>query len=182
MDTLFHFVFPLIAASAARVHVRHGIPTLLLMAFLAALIDIDHFIGITRGTLHNLFVVLLLPAVLLILAFRYGKEYHRQISIMLLLFLFSHVILDMFQEGSVALLYPLTTAKFSIMFSVAAPTAAGGLLISSASIGLLIYFGMIAFCFFLEEIDSFMLRKHEGFRKAFKDAARKEKKELRKGL
>ena len=35
MDSLFHFIFPIIAALAARVHIKHPIRNILIAAFLA---------------------------------------------------------------------------------------------------------------------------------------------------
>jgi membrane-bound metal-dependent hydrolase YbcI (DUF457 family) len=173
MDSLFHFLFSLIAVFAARIHIKHGIPTLLLLAVISVFVDVDHFIGMPRAGFHNLFVTLLFPIILIIFAFRFGREYHRQVSIALLLFLFSHTILDLFMEGKVALFYPLTLQTFSINFSFYA--LGRYMLISSNSIGLVIYFCVILLCFFLEEIDSFILKKHEGFKEAIRDVFSRKK-------
>jgi len=176
MDSLFHFLFPMIALLAARIRIKHSIPTIIGLSFLAVILDIDHFFGMaSRGTFHNVFVTLVLPIIIIILAFKYGKETHRQIAIALLLVLFSHVILDFFSEGTVMLFYPLTTARFDIDFTI---MFMGYGIVSSASIGLLIYFVILLMVLFLEEIDRFMIRKHESFKKAFFDAVRKEERKL----
>ena len=56
MDALFHFVFPIIAALAARLNIKHPVRTIIGSAFLSVLVDLDHFIGLERTTFHNIFV------------------------------------------------------------------------------------------------------------------------------
>ena len=70
MDSLFHFIFPIIAALAAKVHVKHEIRNILIVGVLAVLIDVDHFVGVERATFHNIFVTVLIPIIIIILAFR----------------------------------------------------------------------------------------------------------------
>jgi membrane-bound metal-dependent hydrolase YbcI (DUF457 family) len=178
MDSLFHFLFPLIAMLAARIRLSHGLVTVLGISAAAVLIDVDHYFGfVPRGTFHNVFVTVLLPVTLLALSFRYGVERHRQISIALLLVMTSHVMLDMFSEGAVYLLYPLSMQQFSLA-AFYLMTAEGYYVVTSSSIGLLIYFCIIGMCFFLEDIDLFLVRKHVQFRYALKYAFRKEEKRL----
>ena len=61
MDSLFHFIFPIIAALAARVHIKHPVRNILIAAFLAVAVDIDHLIGIPRATTTNIFVLQVRP-------------------------------------------------------------------------------------------------------------------------
>lgn len=178
MDSLFHFLFPLIAVFAARIHLKHGIPTILGLAFIAVFIDLDIFL-IHRASLHNLFITLLLPVILVILAFKFGKEDHRQLTIAIFLFLISHVILDLFNEGAVALFYPLTLQVFSINAEL---SVLQGTLISSNGIGLLLYFGIILLCLFLEQIDFFILKKHDSLKKALKNALKTEKRKIKRNI
>ena len=92
MDTVFHFVFPLIVALGARIHIKHGIEYVLGLAVISVLLDIDHFVGVPRGTLHNGFIVILLPIIAIILAFKYEKVgiKWKSMSVASLLFLSSH--------------------------------------------------------------------------------------------
>lgn len=177
MDSLFHFIFPIIAALAARVHIKHGIKTVLGLAFLTVLMDIDHYFGfIPRGSFHNIFLTLIIPLLLIVWSFRSGTEYQRQVSILLLLFLFSHTMLDMFTEGGVSLLYPITDQRYSIDFGIYTPEGFG--LMTSQGIGLLIYSGMLSLAFFLEQIDQEMLKRKERFGKAMKKVLRRDIKQL----
>ena len=116
MDALFHFIFPLMAALAARIHMKHGVIAVVTMAASAVLIDIDHFMGPGLGgaMFHNLFFTLCVPFTILSIMYTWGGEIERQASICLLLFLFSHTILDLFSEGTVALFYPITNMQFGI--------------------------------------------------------------------
>ena len=179
MDALFHFVFPLIAIAAAGVRIKHyKVPTILTIALAAVLIDIDHFFGLVpSGTFHNMFFTFLIPLAIVVLAFKYGYERHRQISLAFLIVMVSHVILDMFSEGAVYLLYPFSMQPFSLA-AFYITTVEGYYLVSSSSIGLLIFFGMLAGIFFIEDIDFFILKKHLRFRYALKYALRKEEKKL----
>ncbi|MBU3904700.1 MAG: metal-dependent hydrolase [Nanoarchaeota archaeon] len=175
MDSLFHFIFPIIGALAAKVHIKHPIRNILLVAALTVLIDIDHFIGLERATFHNVFITVLLPIAFIVWAFSLKKNFYmKAFSILLLIFLSSHVMLDVFTEPGVALLYPFSSEYYSIAFNVAVPLtsqfASEGLIISSISIGILLFFILVILpCYFLDEIIVIMEKKHESFWKAVKD-------------
>lgn len=184
MDSLFHFVFPLIAALAARIHVKHGILSIVGVSLATVLLDLDVF-AIHRATLHNVFVTVLIPIVLIFLAFKYEKKentYCKTMSVMLLLFLVSHPILDMFTEGGVQFLYPLLNEKFSFMginIAVGLPTGMGSL-INGPGIGLLIYFALILCVLFIEDFIKYFQK--EPVKKALIDTYRKEEKKLKKSI
>lgn len=174
MDSLFHFLFPVITALAAKVHVKHRLRYILIAGALTILIDLDHFIGIERATFHNVFITLLLPIILIFLAFSFKTKYNfKGFSILLLIFLSSHLVLDLF-SGSIALFYPFSSNYFSFGFDVKIPLeskfVSEGYLISSLGVGILIYFIMIFLpCLFLDDIIEIMEKKHESFRKALRD-------------
>jgi membrane-bound metal-dependent hydrolase YbcI (DUF457 family) len=177
MDTLFHFLFPVITSLAAKVHVKHKIRNILLAGALTVLIDLDHFIGLERATFHNIFITILLPVILILFTFSLKAKYSlKGFSILLLLFLSSHTILDLF-SGGVALFYPLSDRYYSINFGVTIPiptrfppSIIEGYVISSIGLGLLFYFLIILLpCLFLDDIIEIMEKKHESFRKALKD-------------
>jgi len=157
MDALFHFIFPLMAALAARIHMKHGIPAVLIMASTAVLIDLDHFMGPGLGgaMFHNLFFTLAVPFTILSIMYTWGGETERQAAMCLLLFLFSHTILDLFSEGTVALFYPITNMQFGITANV---MWGGYQIISSSGIGLLVYFSILIVCFFLQDIDRYLVK------------------------
>ncbi len=155
MDALFHFIFPLMAALAARIHMKHGIPAVLMMALTAVLIDVDHFMGLPGAMFHNLFFTLAVPFTILSIMYTWGGETERQAAICMLLFLFSHTILDLFSEGTVALFYPITNIQYGINFSA---SVGGYEIISSSGLGLMIYFSILLVCFFLQEIDRYMVK------------------------
>jgi hypothetical protein len=187
MDSLFHFIFPIIAVLAARIRIKHVIKTSIAAASIAVLLDLDHFIGLERALFHNIFVTLLLPLALLYFSFHFRtNKYVKGFFFLLLIFLSSHVMLDLFSsptfgsgigigEGSgVALFYPLSNVKYSINFNIKIPLEISyppqtieGYLVSSLGFGILIYFIIIIVpCLFLEDIIDIAERKHEKFRKA----------------
>lgn len=184
MDTLFHFVFPIIAVLAARLNVKHIIKTALAAAAITVLLDLDHIIGIARASLHNIFVTVLFPLILLFFAFHFrANKYVKGFFFLLLIFLSSHLILDMFSspvfgtgigiiEGNgVALFYPLSNVSYSIDFNIVISRigyqSLEGYLVSSLGFGILIYFVIIIVpCLFLDDIIEIAERKHEKFRKA----------------
>jgi hypothetical protein len=187
MDTLFHFVFPIIAALAARLNVKHPIKSILGAAVLTVLIDVDHFIGLERMAFHNVFVTILVPLILLYLAFHFkANRYVKGFFLLLLIFLSSHLFLDLFSynifgndigiiEGNgVALFYPLSNTLYSVNFNVKIPLtistppyAIEGYLVSSLGFGILLYFIIIVVpCLFLDDIIEIAERRREGLGKA----------------
>jgi len=183
MDSLFHFTFPIIAALAARVHLKHPIKNILIAAFLTTAVDIDHVIGIPRGLTHNIFVLVLIPALFVVYTFSRRKMYQQKgLAILIFIFLASHLFLDIF-TGGVALFYPLSTQTYGIDFNVPLAwtnmngTDLNGYLASSLGIGITLFFIMIIVpCYFLDEIIEIMEEKHENFRKALKDLGKKKPK------
>lgn len=176
MDTLFHFLFLIIAALATRIHVKHGIATVFVLGLITALMDVDHLIlGFERTLFHNVFITIFFPAVLIVIAFLLRTSfYFKGFSVMLLLFLSSHLFLDVFTSPGVAIFYPLSDKYHVIDFSISIPIASRfvseGYIISSAGIGLLLFTIIILLpCLFLDEIIEIMERKHENFRKAIRD-------------
>jgi|GEM_PF-1339768 len=176
MDSLFHFVFPIICALAAKVHIKHGVRNIVLLGILTVLIDIDHFIyGFERMLFHNIFFTIILPLFIIFLVFNSKSDYYlKGFSVMLFLFLSSHILLDVITEPGVALLYPFSTDYYKLDFNVYVPIASKfsgeGAIISSTGVGLSIFAVIILLpCIFLDEIIFIMEKKHESFRKALKD-------------
>jgi hypothetical protein len=189
MDTLFHFVFPVIAALAARINIKHPIRTILAAAFITVLIDLDHFIGLERATFHNIFITILIPLILLYLSFVLKlKRPVKGFFFILLIFLSSHLFLDLFAspvfgesigiiEGrGISLFYPLSGKQYSIGFNVKMPLQSiykeglEGYVVSSLGFGILVYFIIILIpCLFLDDIIEISERKHENFVKAAKE-------------
>jgi len=183
MDSVFHFIFPLIIALAARVHLKHGIEWVLGLSLVTVLMDLDVFF-IHRATFHNLFVTLLLPAVLVALAFQYEKRgtKYKTLSLLLLLFLFSHTILDMGTEAGVQLLYPFTGQVYQFTGGVSVNLPAGeGYLLSGLGTSLMLYFFMLLLVLFVEDFVNYF-EKDRNVERALKDTIRKEEKKLKRQL
>jgi len=164
-DVLFHFVFPLLALMIARIRFRHSLIIVFLLALSSALLDVDHFFGmLPRGTLHNIFVTLLFPLSLYIIALASEKKgmYYKNICLALLLVLFSHPMIDIFTGGAgVMLLYPISDQEFffnTLRFGVPLPNGLTGYIISSNGIGLSIYTAMILTVIFVEDFNKRMMK------------------------
>lgn len=188
MDTLFHFIFPIMAALAAKVHTKHEVRTIITAAFLAVLLDLDHFIGLERATFHNVFITILIPLILLYLSYVFKmKKNTKGFFLLLLIFLSSHMFMDLFsapplgngigiETGTgVALFYPLSTTYYAINFNIRIPLQSSsqgmieGYLISSLGFGILMYFMIIVIpCLFLDDILDISEKSHERFLKAAK--------------
>jgi len=176
MDSLFHFIFPIIAALAAKVHIKHPVRNILIAAFLAVAVDIDHLIGIPRVTTTNIFILVLIPILFMFYAFSKKKSYNlKGLSVLIFIFLSSHLFLDIF-TGGVGLFYPLTETIYALNFDIpfAWSNIAGvgyeGLIVSSLGVGISLYFILIILpCMFLDDIIVTMEKKHESFWKAVKD-------------
>jgi membrane-bound metal-dependent hydrolase YbcI (DUF457 family) len=161
---------------AARVHLKHGLRNIIGLGFLTVLIDIDHFFyGFERVLFHNIFFTVAFPLLIMIAVFMYKTDYYAKgFSVMLFLFLSSHMVLDIFTEPGVALFYPFTSQYFKINFNVYVPIfsrfATEGAIISSYGVGLLLFTVFILLpCMFLDEIIVLMEKKHESFGSALKD-------------
>ncbi|MDO8339330.1 MAG: metal-dependent hydrolase [Candidatus Burarchaeum sp.] len=169
MDVLFHFLFTLMALYAARVHVRHHHLAPLIFAVVATLPDVDHFFGLlARGTFHNIFVTFLFPLALIALAFKYEKYgvFWKQMSILFFIVLVSHPIVDFFTSYSVLYFYPVSDqlmdlTHFDIKVNVDGQNYP---LMSSSSMGVLIYMFILAGAFFLEELVDIQDRTHRDLR------------------
>ena len=170
MDALFHFIFPIIAALAARVHIKHPIRNILIAGFLALLIDLDHFIGVgyDRALFHNIFITILIPAVLLYLSFRFKtSKYTKGFFVLLLIFLSSAMFLDMFTEApGIALFFPLDTTYYSLSFclpvQIVSAFATEACLVSSYGIGLFLFFLIILIpSYYIDEIIEHPKRKRK---------------------
>jgi membrane-bound metal-dependent hydrolase YbcI (DUF457 family) len=153
---------------------------------IAVFLDIDHFIGVTRGSLHNIFVTLLLPIILFILALKLEKkgDYYKNVSLVLLLFLFSHPILDMFTEEGVVLFYPFSTQFYDLSYlslTIVLPSGIQAYVISTAGVGLTIYFLMVLSAIFVEDFLK-VLKRERKLEKALVKTMEEEEKKIEKEL
>ena len=173
-DSLFHFLFPMIAALAARVHLKHPIRNIVLAGLLAVLIDVDHlnFLGPTRASLHNVFITTGLPALLILYTFYFKRSYYAKgFSILLLVFLSSHTFLDYSFGGGVAVLYPVSTTYYSLDFDL---LVTEGALVSGPGLGLLYYFASVIIpLLFLDNLIELSEKQHESIRKVLKEIKNK---------
>lgn len=185
MDTLFHFIFPLMAMMAARVKVKHVITVSIILAAAAASLDLDHFFGLVpRATFHNIFVTVLFPVILFLIFFKKKNKTYMHLSLILLLFLVSHPILDMFDEGGVELFYPISDqmydlTKFSL--NIPLPTGEKVYIISTAGVGLTIYFLLILSVIFIDDFLNYF-RKDKTAEYTFGKTLKKEEKKIEREL
>ena len=143
-----------------------------------------------RGTLHNIFVVALLPLAVFLFFFHYENKFFNKskrksiklqtYSLLLLVMLVGHVAADTFYEGEVKFFYPLSmktikapnfTAAIDSLFPqfsylMPYPWAK---IISTDGIALLVYAVIIMFGAFAEDFIYFFEKKHESFRRSLKD-------------
>jgi membrane-bound metal-dependent hydrolase YbcI (DUF457 family) len=122
MDTLSHFVLSVLAGMAVGLHRKHKLTYVVLVSFLAVLIDVDHFL-VPLGyetyyrSMHNIFVAILLPFLLFLLAAyveRKSARYRLQTFFLLLtIMLTGHLIADML-ESPVKIFYPVSSMDVSL--------------------------------------------------------------------
>ena len=89
-------------------------PALFLLPF-GLISDFDSFIGVHRGTLHNLFILFVPLLVLIVYKRLKGSRMREKYFIFASLLLASHVFLDAFYNG-VFLLYPLNEKSYNPLF------------------------------------------------------------------
>ena len=169
-DSLFHALFPVISALAARVHLKHPIRNIFIAGLLTVLIDLDHlsFLGPSRGLLHNMFVTTVIPYILVILTFYFRRSYQEKgFAILLAIFLPSHTFLDLAFGGGAMLFYPFSQTIYYLNFNF---MTSEGALVSAAGLALLFYFvSIIAPLYFLDKLIEKTNKQHETFRKALKE-------------
>ncbi len=191
MDSLFHFVFSIIAGMAIGIHQKHKLNALFVLAFSAVIIDVDHLFGMeARGTLHNIFIVAILPLAAFLFFFHYENKFFNKskrksiklqtYSLLLFVMLAGHVAADLFYEGEVKLLYPFSTDTYKApnftttidnlfpQFSYLTPYS-WAKIISTDGIALLAYAIIIMFGAFTEDFIYFFEKKHESFRRSLKN-------------
>ncbi|MFH1285212.1 MAG: metal-dependent hydrolase [Candidatus Micrarchaeota archaeon] len=169
MDLLFHFLFTLMALYAARVHVKQHKLMPLFFALVTIIPDLDHFFGMSaRTTLHNVFITGVIPLALVGIAMLNEKKgvFWKQFTILLFIVLISHPILDLFSEANVMLFYPVSSAPVSLSNFALTTHILGreNLIASSSSIGLLVFWLLLSFASFIDELVEIEDRTHKGAR------------------
>jgi len=188
METVVHFVLPLIAALAARIHMKHGIKWVFALAMASVLLDLDHFIGVPRATLHNVFVTFLIPIILIILAFKFeprAKTKYKELAVANFLFLAVHPIQDLFDGLGIQAFYPLSNHFYNFSnfaIKIAISTGKTVYIAGPQAISVIIFFAVIAFAFYLEEVVQLMHKHNDNLRRALGLAIKEEEKEIEKEL
>lgn len=158
MDSLFHFLFVFLLLLAARIHLTHHRFAPLFLSVLTLVPDADHYFGlIARASLHNVFVTVLFPLVLLGIAFLFEKKgvFFKQLALLVLVCLLVHPILDLPGDIGVQFLYPLSDQAFALgNLGIFVPIQTGQLvpLVSSTSIAIVLALVLMLPVFFLEQI------------------------------
>ncbi len=180
MDTLFHFVFSVLAALALGLHQKHRLLFVFWAAFFSILIDVDHLFLLFNPSLfpvhrplHNIFVIIFLPLALFLIAFyierKKGTTILQSFFLVLMVLLVGHVIADMFFD-SVELLYPISTVRFGFPnIEVLIPSQFYLPLISRQGIALAVYGLFICLALFVEDFIYFFEKKHEQAKNALRD-------------
>ncbi|MEA3229371.1 MAG: metal-dependent hydrolase [archaeon] len=174
MDTLFHFTFSIIVGLALGIHKKHKLKTLIAIAFLSILVDIDHFMGIaSRGAFHNIFFVFFIPLGLFFIAYIYENRKsikYQTYSLLLLVMLTGHLVSDWLYGGTVKLFYPFSTAIYSFpKYTLEATSQFYSPIISGDGIMLTVYALVLLSAVFIEDFIYFFETKHEQIKKALKD-------------
>ena len=122
MDTLFHFVFAILAGLAFGLHRKHRLSLIIFTGFCSILIDLDHFLvplgyATQYRSFHNIFIIFVIPCILFLI-FHYlernrASDKFQIFFLLLMVMLIGHVIADMFYS-SVQILYPLSDRAFSL--------------------------------------------------------------------
>ena len=176
MDTLFHFIFSIIIGLALNIKRKHKLRIIVFLAFLCIFIDVDHFFGMTaRGTFHNIFFVLALPASLFYLAYNYEKPYHsikfQTYSLLLGAMLIVHIITDMFIGGKVLLFYPFSMQSVAMTeIWIMATPAFFSPIVSPTGIAIGLILIVIVLVAYLEDIIFNLEKNKEKLKKAIEDS------------
>ena len=175
MDTLFHFIFSIIVGLSINTRITHKLRTLIAIAFLSILVDIDHFMGAgSRGTFHNIFFVLFLPFLMLLIFYVYENKKSIKLqtySLLLLVMLTGHVVGDMMVGGTVKLLYPFSNTMYAFpQHTILATSEFYSPVVSGDGLMLLVYSAILLSATFIEDFIYFFEKKHEQVKTALMNA------------
>ncbi|MEK6954740.1 MAG: metal-dependent hydrolase [Candidatus Micrarchaeota archaeon] len=180
MDSLFHFIFSIIAALAVDLHKKHKLPFVIFAASFAVAIDFDHFLGWDPSyikPLHNIWVAFFLPLLLFYLAYHYERNKKpygieaQKFFLVLLAMLTGHLVADMFY-GDIRLLYPLTNAAYSFSDLPIPQPIEKYDFVTTQGVALLFYSLILLPILFAEEFIKWHEEKHESMRKSLSDMMR----------
>ncbi len=187
-DALFHFTFPFLAIMATGLKMKHRIIVATILALLAVSLDVDHFFGmVARGTFHNVFVTLLLPIAIFLVALKFEKKgnFWKTVALMTALVLFSHPMVDLFVgSAGVKIFYPFSTESYLFNFirvPITLPDGFVASIVSSEGIGMSIFVIFIFGVIFVEDFVRILThtkRPEAAFEKTMIKEQRKIKKEF----
>ena len=180
MDSLFHFIFSVIAALALDLHKKHRLVFVISAASFAVLIDFDHFLGWDAAyikPLHNAWIAILLPLLLFYVAYRYyrnNKKYGIELQkffLVVMAMLAGHLVADMFY-GEIKLFYPLSHEGYSFSDLPFPRPFEKYDFITTEGIALLFYSIILLAILFAEDFIKWHEEKHEGVRRSIRDVVR----------
>ncbi|MFH0970943.1 MAG: metal-dependent hydrolase [Candidatus Micrarchaeota archaeon] len=183
MDSLFHFVFSIMAALALDLHKKHRLVFVLSAASFAVLIDFDHFLFIdplNPKPFHNIFVAIGLPLFLFYISYRKEREHGfkstemQKFFLVVMAMLVGHLVGDMFYSADyrVQLFYPLSHSSYSFA-DLPLPTPMERYdFITSQGVALLFYSIVLLSILFTEDFIKWHEEKHEKTKKAINDVVR----------
>ncbi len=183
MDSLFHFVFSVIAALALDLHKRHKLWFVLAAASFAVLIDFDHFLyidALNPKPFHNVFVTIGVPLLFFYAAYKTERNHKfkstemQQFFLVVIAMLVGHLVADMFYSADyrVQLFYPLSHASYSFA-DLDLPTPMERYdFITSQGVALLFYSIVLFSILFAEDFIKWHEEKHEGIKKSINDVVR----------
>lgn len=188
-DSLFHFVFPLLAILATGLKIKHKIIIGVVLALIAVGLDADHFFGLeARGTFHNIYITLLLPLLLFGLAMRFEKRgtFWKHFMLIAVLVMFSHPAVDLFVGGAgVKLFYPFSDQSYLFNFvsvPITLPDGTIAQVVSSEGVGLSIFVLFVLGIIFTEDLVDILVKYKHHPERAVKRTVVKEERRIKKNL
>ena len=149
MDALFHIILALAGGYmlAKGMNFRHNIGILLILSILSLFYtDMDHFIGAKIPIFHNIFMTILMPAIILVILYLVGMKRLREYLLILIVMLFGHLLYDMVHGiYGIPLFYPFSDQLYLMPanWETTLPWDQTAPLISRLGIASTIYFGGI---------------------------------------
>lgn len=180
MDSLFHFIFSIIAALALDLHKKHKFEFVISAASFAVLIDFDHFLGWDAAyikPLHNLIVGFLIPLLLFYLAYRYERSRKfksielQKFFLVVMAMLMGHLVADMFY-GNIKLFYPISNQDYSFSTLPFPQPWEKYDFVTTHGIALLFYSIILLFVLFAEDFIKWHEEKHESVKRSIRDVVR----------
>lgn len=164
-----------LSGMAVAPKIKHRTETVAILAVFSAFIDIDHVLFSFPRAFHSVFLLLLIPTAGFLVASRYREEVKFRIqtgSILLFVMIFGHMAVDLFNEGVIKPLYPISNISVSSPEIYISTLKENWYVFTPESFLIGMNAVIVLSAYYAENFIYFLEEKNENIRQAAKDSLR----------